>query len=115
MAAYNYLSDPNHYRLDREQKKKLAGGTLYGVELVDGVARLCCMNMLLHGIGIVDNGSGVSPLNMEAGKEQRRDASATLEVPIEVRDALGSQGGRNYEMVMTNPPFGNTRLADVLS
>src|SRR5262249_55165087 len=28
------------------------------------------------------------------------------EVPIEVRDALGSQGGKNYEMVMTKPPFG---------
>jgi hypothetical protein len=35
---------------EREQKKKLASGTLYGVELVDGVARICCMNMLLHGI-----------------------------------------------------------------
>jgi len=45
LAAYNYISDPKHYQLDREQKKKLASGTLFGVELVDGVARLCCMNM----------------------------------------------------------------------
>ena len=34
------------------------------------------MNMLLHGIS----------------------ADGTTEVPIEVRDALNSQGGKNYEM-----------------
>jgi len=93
LAAYNYLSDPNHYQLDREQKKKLASGTLYGVELVDGVARLCCMNMLLHGI----SGNGAD------------------EVPIEVRDALGTQGGRNYEMVMTNPPFGKKSSVTIVN
>jgi type I restriction enzyme M protein len=74
LAAYNYLSDQQHYQLDREQKKRLAGDTLYSVELVDGVARLCCMNMLLHGIG--DSGSGVPPLGSD--EERRRDASATL-------------------------------------
>jgi type I restriction enzyme M protein len=93
LAAYNYLSDPDHYHLDREQKKKLASGTLYGVELVDGVARLCCMNMLLHGI----SGNGAT------------------EVPIEVRDALGSQGGKNYEMVMTNPPFGKKSSVTIVN
>src|SRR6476469_9298785 len=30
LAAYNYISDPGRYELDREQKKKLARGTLYG-------------------------------------------------------------------------------------
>src|SRR5437899_9809667 len=39
---------------DREQKKRLKSGTLSGVELVDGVARLCCMNLLLHGIASED-------------------------------------------------------------
>jgi type I restriction enzyme M protein len=84
LAAYNYISVPGRYELDREQKKKLASGTLYGVELVDGVARLCCMNMLLHGI----SGNGAT------------------EVPIEVRDALGGHGGKYYDVLMTNPPFG---------
>src|SRR5688500_8966272 len=74
LAAYNYLSNPNHYKLDREQKIKLASDTLYGVELVDGVARLCCMNMLLHGIS----------------------ADGADEVPVEIRDALGSHGGKYY-------------------
>ena len=93
LAAYNYISDPKHYQLDREQKKKLASGTLFGVELVDGVARLCCMNMLLHGI----SGDG------------------TTEVPIEVRDALNGQGGKNYEMVMTNPPFGKKSSVTIVN
>ena len=113
LAAYNYLSDPQHYQLDREQKKKLASGTLYGVELVDSVARLCCMNMLLHGIG--DSGSGVPPLISESDTEQRRDASATLEVPIEIRDALGSHGGKYYDMVMTNPPFGKKSSVTIVN
>ena len=62
-------------------------------ELVDGVARLCCMNMLLHGIS----------------------ADGADEVPIEVRDALGSQGGKNYEMVMTNPPFGKKSSVTIVN
>ena len=51
---------------------------------MDAVARLCCMNLLLHGIG----GDG------------------TEAVPIDVRDSLGSHGGTFYEVVLTNPPFG---------
>ena len=31
LAAYTYLSDPQHYQLDRAQKKQLAGKTLFGV------------------------------------------------------------------------------------
>ena len=93
LAAYNYLSESGAYQLDREQKKQLASGTLYGVELVDGVARLCCMNMLLHGIS----------------------ADGADEVPIEVRDALGSHGGKYYEMVMTNPPFGKKSSVTIVN
>jgi type I restriction enzyme M protein len=93
LATYNYLSDPQKYQLDREQKKKLASGTLYGVELVDSVARLCCMNMLLHGIS----------------------ADGTGEVPIEIRDALGSHGGKYYDMVMTNPPFGKKSSVTIVN
>ena len=93
LATYNYLSDPKHYQLDRAQKKRLATETLWGVELVDGVARLCCMNMLLHGIS----------------------ADGADEVPVEVRDALGSHGGKYYEMVMTNPPFGKKSSVTIVN
>src|SRR2546425_6552901 len=49
LAAHDYIA--KHHSLDRAQKKKLKSGTLFGIELVDSVARLCCMNLLLHGIG----------------------------------------------------------------
>jgi type I restriction enzyme M protein len=94
LAAYNYLSDPQKYKLDREQKKKLASGTLYGVELVDSVARLCCMNMLLHGI----SGNGADEVPIDSG-----------------RDALGSHGGKYYDMVMTNPPFGKKSSVTIVN
>ena len=49
LAAHEYLiKDPN---LTRDQKKKLKDGTFTGIELVQSVARLCAMNLLLHGIG----------------------------------------------------------------
>ncbi|MBI2211209.1 MAG: N-6 DNA methylase, partial [Deltaproteobacteria bacterium] len=93
LAAYTYLSNPQHYQLDRSQKKKLASGMLFGVELVDSVARLCCMNLLLHGIS----------------------ADGADEVPVEIRDALASHGGQYYEMVMTNPPFGKKSSVTIVN
>src|SRR5450755_2681980 len=49
LAAHDYLV--NHYKPDRDQLRVLRSGALHGVELVDGVTRLCAMNLLLHGIG----------------------------------------------------------------
>ena len=91
LASHDYIA--KHNALDRAQKKRLKSGTLFGVELVDSVARLCCMNLLLHGIG----GNG------------------TDEVPVEVRDALSSHGGRYYEMVLTNPPFGKKSSVTIVN
>src|SRR5438034_562270 len=72
LAAHDYVA--KHYQLDRAQKKKLKSGTFFGIELVDSVARLCCMNLLLHGIG--ESGAGVPP----AGKGgSSRDGRAPLE------------------------------------
>ena len=82
LAAYTYLSSISD--LDRAQKKKLHNETLFGVELVDSVTRLCAMNLLLHGIG--------------------GDANAT-DLPVVTKDALTSKHGE-YDMVLANPPFG---------
>jgi type I restriction enzyme M protein len=90
LAAHDYIA--KHNALDREQKKRLKSGTLYGVELVDSVARLCCMNLVLHGIG----GDG------------------TDEVPILVKDALAAKHGE-YEMVLTNPPFGKKSSVTIVN
>ena len=79
LAAYDHLA--NNYRLDKEQKRFLRFKTLSGKDIVDGVARLCVMNLYLHGIG---------------GEQS----------PIEVGDALTSDPGNRYDIVLTNPPFG---------
>jgi type I restriction enzyme M protein len=81
LAAHDYLAA--HHALDKAQKKRLKSGTLFGVELVDSVSRLCAMNLLLHGIG----GEG--------------DA----EPPIVTKDALAGKHGE-YGVVLANPPFG---------
>ncbi len=91
LASHDYLA--RHHALDRSQKKRLKSGTLFGVELVDSVARLCCMNLVLHGIG----------------------GDSEEEVPIDVRDALASHGGTYYDMVLTNPPFGKKSSVTIVN
>ena len=53
----------------------------HGWEIVDSAARLCAMNLYLHGIG---------------GDETN----------ITVDDSLRAHPGVNYDLVLTNPPFG---------
>jgi type I restriction enzyme M protein len=81
IATHNYVSDPKNYQLDVEQKKFLKFKTFSGKDIVDSVARLCIMNLYLHGFGEEEN-------------------------PIEVGDSLISDPGTRFDMVMTNPPFG---------
>ena len=96
LATHDYLA--SHYALDRAQKKALRCGTLFVVELVDAVARLCCMNLLLHGIG---------------GSEAD-GVSGTDAVPIQVRDALAGKHGE-YDLVLTNPPFGKKSSVTIVN
>ena len=72
-----------HHLLDPDQRKHLRFDALRGWEIVDATARLCVMNLLLHGIGAEDAGS-----------------------PIEVDDALKALPRERFDMVLTNPPFG---------
>lgn len=81
LAAHDYLVD--NYKLDKAQLRKLKQGTLFGCELVYGVARLCAMNMLLHGIG----------------------SDSETDMPVIRIDALAGKHGE-YSMVLANPPFG---------
>ncbi len=84
LATYDYIVRENK-TLTREQKKHLKLDALRGVELVPSVARLCAMNLLLHGIGpSADEGAP----------------------PVESKDSLTSDPGTRYSMVLTNPPFG---------
>jgi type I restriction enzyme M protein len=49
LAAHDFIS--KNYSLDKEQKKFLKYDTFKGWDIVNGVARLCVMNLYLHGIG----------------------------------------------------------------
>ncbi|MGO9103471.1 MAG: class I SAM-dependent DNA methyltransferase [Mycobacterium sp.] len=69
--------------LNPTKRKHLRDDFVTGYELVDGTARLAAMNLLLHGIGTADGAS-----------------------LIDVRDALISDPGRRWSVVLTNPPFG---------
>ena len=81
LAAYDDINE--HHTLDRDQQRHLRNEALHGWEIVDNTARLCVMNLYLHGIG-VDN-----------------DRS-----PIHVDDSLASDPGDRFDLVLTNPPFG---------
>lgn len=84
LAAYEYLT--RNYELDRDQKRHLRFKALRGVELVPNVARLCGMNLYLHGIG--------------------PDGVGGREPPIRTDDALRDEPGDHADVVVTNPPFG---------
>ncbi len=89
LAAHRHISE--HYKnLDREQKEFLDHKALWGWEIVDNAARLCAMNLLLHGV----NGD---------------------ESPIHVADALAQHPGEWFDMVLTNPPFGKKSSITVVN
>jgi type I restriction enzyme M protein len=81
LAAHDYIA--GHNSLDRDQVQHLRHQALHGWEIVDNTARLCVMNLYLHGIGV--NGG---------------------ESPIRVGDSLAAHPGQYFDMVLTNPPFG---------
>ncbi len=83
LAAYDYIAR-HHAPLDKDQWKHLRHKALHGWEIVDGTARLCVMNLYLHGIGAMGNGDS----------------------PIRVADSLAADPGDRVDMVLTNPPFG---------
>jgi type I restriction enzyme M protein len=80
LVAHDYIAKTNP-KLNKEQKQFLQLKTVRGKDIVDSVARLCAMNLYLHGIGGDDS-------------------------PIDVGDALVSEPSEHYDMVLTNPPFG---------
>ncbi|MEA2513617.1 MAG: type restriction enzyme protein [Thermomicrobiales bacterium] len=97
LAAHDYVA--HHHQLDADQKRHLKLDALRGVELVDGVTRLCAMNLLLHGIGptaelVGAHGGAPTP-------------------PVRTGDSLAKDPGDRFDLVLTNPPFG--RKSSVLT
>ncbi|MGY6662471.1 MAG: type I restriction-modification system subunit M [Glycocaulis sp.] len=78
LAAYDHMKGQTQ---DREKLRSLRHTSFTGVDIVDEVVRLCAMNLYLHGVG---NGGS----------------------PVVQRDALSSDSGDRFDVVLTNPPFG---------
>jgi type I restriction enzyme M protein len=83
LAAYDFLTNPDNYRLDKAQKQFLKHSTFFGNEIVPETRRMCLMNMFLHNIGEIDS-----------------------EPPILLTDALLADSGLRVDYVLANPPFG---------
>ena len=75
-----------------DQKRHLRSGLFTGWEIVDNTARLCAMNLLLHGIESPDSDS-----------------------PVHVDDALRADPGERFDMVLTNPPFGKKSSVTIVN
>lgn len=54
LATYDFITNPDNYKLDKAQKTFLKHQTFYGNEIVANTRRLCLMNMFLHNIGEID-------------------------------------------------------------
>ena len=67
--------------VEQDQKEELKHKTFSGNEIVPMAARLCVMNLYLHGVNGIDN-------------------------PISPDDSLKKNPGAIYDMILTNPPFG---------
>lgn len=80
VCAYEWLLEQSKgVAVDRELAKRLKSSTYFGQDLVERPRRLALMNLYLHGI----------------------------EPEIDLGDAIYQMpGGRRYDVVLTNPPFG---------
>jgi type I restriction enzyme M protein len=83
LAAYDFIkkAETEAKGLDKRAADRLKTRTFSGVDVVDGVVRLCAMNLFLHGVG------GDPP-------------------PVETGDALAQPPKERFDVVLTNPPFG---------
>ena len=82
-VAYQYVLDTHGKEMDKGQKRRAKEELVTGQELVPETARLCAMNLFLHGIGGLDS----SPI-------------------ISGKSSLDTPPSKLYSMVLTNPPFG---------
>ena len=82
LAAHDYVTRRYGHELNPDQKKYLRQSLVHGWELVPATARLCIMNLYLHGID-------ADPCPVRSGL-----------------DSLAIDPGERFSMILTNPPFG---------
>jgi type I restriction enzyme M protein len=83
--AYNFVLAKYGKDLDRDEKRALREELVEAMELSPKVGRMCAMNLYLHGIGgdkvVVHSG----------------------------HDSLAAPWGKEYSMILANPPFGKSQ------
>lgn len=90
-VAHDYIVNNVDRPLSKKEARFLKEDGFRGNDISDSVARLCAMNLYLHGIG-------------------------TSECPISTSDALAKEVGANkVDMVLANPPFGKKSSVTVIS
>src|SRR3989344_5156994 len=88
LSENNYIV--KNFNLDRDEKETLKHKTFSGNDIANMVARLCVMNLYLHGI----------------------DGETS---PVDVTDSLKKNPGAIYDMVLTNPPFGKKSAETIIT
>jgi type I restriction enzyme M protein len=83
LGAHEWIVDHHIAEMDADDKRFLRDEAMHGWEIVDGTARLCAMNLLLHGIG-TPNGPSL----------------------VTVADSLRGDPGLRVDVIAANPPFG---------
>src|SRR5438105_3507382 len=91
LAAYDYVARHQGTTLAKDQKKHLRTKFVKGWELVPNTARLCIMNLYLHGID-------ADPCPIRSGV-----------------DSLASDPGERFSVVLTNPPFGKKSSISIVN
>ena len=90
-VAHDYIVNNVERPLSKKEARFLKEDAFRGNDISDSVARLCAMNLYLHGIG-------------------------TSECPISTSDALAKEvGAVKVDMVLANPPFGKKSSVTVIS
>ncbi|AWY00764.1 DNA methyltransferase [Marinomonas primoryensis] len=90
-VAHDYITNNKERPLSKKEARFLKHEAFRGNDISDSVARLCAMNLYLHGIG-------------------------TEECPISTSDALAKEVGANkVDMVLANPPFGRKSSVTIIS
>lgn len=90
-VAHDYITNNKDRPLSKKEARFLKHDAFRGNDISDSVARLCAMNLYLHGIG-------------------------TDECPISTSDALAKEVGENkVDMVLANPPFGKKSSVTIIS
>jgi len=91
LMAHDYVVRHHGRDLNPDQKKHLGESFVRGWELVPATARLCIMNLYLHGIN-------ADPCPIHSGV-----------------DSLASDPGDRFSMVLTNPPFGKKSSISIVN